>query len=299
MTAAAAPMTGPSVQPPIPPPPPPPPGMAPAAAPPPKSRAKLLIAALAGFLIVLLCAGWYIYGAWPRRAHLVASTAPPPQQESVPQPTPEPTPEATPTPLETPAPTPTPTPEPTPVQEPVPPPAPVHHTAPPQVVTRRPASAPQVRQLPSEQAEPPREAPVQSQPRQSAPPPLKAPEYTAPQQQPAQQEPVQQQPVQQQTAQPPPPAVRSAPARRVYSGPQSGWLTWSGKLDKNQTLTIDGGTASTGSLTGELPGVPVNVVVDVTNIGLQEEPNPRNNFKRLVLRSLGKHNAIRIHWTLR
>lgn len=86
---------------------------------------------------------------------------------------------------------------------------------------------------------------------------------------------------------------------RAYSGPLSGWLIWTGKLTRNQILTIDGSTASTGSIEGELPGVPVNLIVDVTNIGLDEEPSPRNGWKRLALRSLGKHSVIRIHWTVK
>jgi len=87
--------------------------------------------------------------------------------------------------------------------------------------------------------------------------------------------------------------------RRAYEGPPSGWLIWTGKLGKNETLTIDGPTASSGAIKGELPGVPVNIIVDVTNIGLDEEPGPRNGWKRVVLRSLGKHSIIRIHWMVK
>jgi hypothetical protein len=96
------------------------------------------------------------------------------------------------------------------------------------------------------------------------------------------------------------PLIQPAAAMpRAYSGPSSGWLIWTGKLTKNQILTIDGSTTSTGSLEGELPGVPVNLIVDVTNIGLDEEPSSRNGWKRLALRSLGKHFVIRIHWTVK
>ena len=49
---------------------------------------------------------------------------------------------------------------------------------------------------------------------------------------------------------PPPPAPPASPARPTYNGPLSGILVWSGKLGKNDTLTIDGNNASFGSLRG-------------------------------------------------
>ncbi|HZU27709.1 MAG TPA: hypothetical protein VFA04_19415 [Bryobacteraceae bacterium] len=243
---------------------------------------KLLIAALLGFLIVLICAAYFVYGNWKRRPQLTAAVPPAQQQQEAAAPAPTPTPEPTPTDIPQPSATPTPiAPEPTPVEQAPPPSVPARHnrgqTAPasqaPTHVEQQPAP---VESLPP--------APPQAQPQQQQPEPQP---HAEEQQQPAQQPP---------PVAPPPPR---APARPVYAGPRDGWITWSGKLNKNDTLTIDGGTASTGYLTGELPGVPVNIVVDVSNIGLAEEPNPNNNFKRLVLHSLGKHNVIRIHWTVR
>ncbi len=157
------------------------------------------------------------------------------------------------------------------------------HTVPQRTRNAEPAPAPQ--SAPSMQpAEPPAQAaPAAPPPEQSAPPPSTEPEPS-----PAPPAPVQ-----------PMPARNTPPPRPVYSGPQSGWLTWTGKLGKNATLTIDGASASTGSLVGELPGVPVDVTVDVQNIALVEEPRPTNGFRRLTLRSYGKHDAIRIHWTVR
>jgi hypothetical protein len=89
------------------------------------------------------------------------------------------------------------------------------------------------------------------------------------------------------------------PAALAYNGPRSGVLVWSGKLDKNDTLTIDGLTASAGSLQGELPGVPVNFEIDAANIGIRENPGAQNGWKRLVLISHAKHARITIRWSVK
>lgn len=75
--------------------------------------------------------------------------------------------------------------------------------------------------------------------------------------------------------------------------------TWTGKLEKNETLTISGGTPSTGTLSGAgLPGVPVRIVIDQTNLGISEMPNASNGYRRLVLKSHSRHEKIVIHWTV-
>ncbi len=78
-----------------------------------------------------------------------------------------------------------------------------------------------------------------------------------------------------------------------------GVATWIGKLDKNDTLTITGGTASKGVLSGAgLPGVPVRVTIDQSNLGFSEMPNASNGYQRLTLKSHSKHDRITIHWTV-
>ncbi len=52
----------------------------------------------------------------------------------------------------------------------------------------------------------------------------------------------------------PPPAVS-------YTGPSSGKFIWTGYLAPGQTVTIDGRRASSGSVNGVLPGVPVRISV--------------------------------------
>jgi hypothetical protein len=85
----------------------------------------------------------------------------------------------------------------------------------------------------------------------------------------------------------------------AYEGPKAGMATWTGKLEKNGTLTITGGTPSLGVLSGAgLPGVPVRVIVDQTNLGFVEMPNAANGYQRLVLKSHSNHDKITIHWTV-
>jgi hypothetical protein len=94
------------------------------------------------------------------------------------------------------------------------------------------------------------------------------------------------------------PQIPLPPSKSLYSGPSSGMLVWRGKLDKSSLLAIEGPIPSVGSLQGELPGVPVMIEVDAHNLGLAEAPGPRNGWKKLVLRSNGKHSAIAIRWTV-
>jgi len=92
----------------------------------------------------------------------------------------------------------------------------------------------------------------------------------------------------------------ASPAVKVnYAGPSAGLINWTGKLDKDETLTITGAKASLGSLSGPgLPGVPVRITVDQSNLGFLEMPSSANGYRRLVIRSHSKHEKITIHWTV-
>ena len=75
---------------------------------------------------------------------------------------------------------------------------------------------------------------------------------------------------------------------------------WSGKLEKGGLITIEGNTASSGSVTqGALPGVPVIVEAEPkTAIGISVAPAPSNGWKRIVLRSLVSRNmVVTIKWS--
>jgi proteasome lid subunit RPN8/RPN11 len=69
----------------------------------------------------------------------------------------------------------------------------------------------------------------------------------------------------------PAPEKASPPARPVHSGPVVGRLIWTGRLQRNAWVVIEGRNVSTGSLTGELPARPVHINVypaDLMNDGL-------------------------------
>ena len=95
----------------------------------------------------------------------------------------------------------------------------------------------------------------------------------------------------------PAPTTSVTSTQPAYRGPRAGVATWSGKLDKGQALTIRDGTPSTGILSGAgLPGVPVRITIDQTNLGFGEMPSAANGFRTLVLRSHNKHDKITIRW---
>jgi len=84
-----------------------------------------------------------------------------------------------------------------------------------------------------------------------------------------------------------------------YRGPLEGTIVWSGQLEKNGLITIDGSRASAGSLRGQLPGVPVMIEVQPSDVGLAETPSPSNGWKRLTLRSrVNRRSVVTIQWTV-
>jgi len=97
---------------------------------------------------------------------------------------------------------------------------------------------------------------------------------------------------------PPAEAPKSTPA---YRGPASGKLIWTGFLQKNSVLSIEGRRASTGQLTGDLPSLPVRIgahPAELSGRGLTvfssnpkyshgpvaEPPGPQNGWNRTVYR---------------
>ncbi len=99
------------------------------------------------------------------------------------------------------------------------------------------------------------------------------------------------------TASPQQSSAAPATTANRYTGPSSGMLMWLGKLDKNGVVTIEGNKASAGTLTGSLPGVPVTLETDLTNIGFAEMPSPSNGWKKVSLRSKKSQNiVISIRW---
>lgn len=88
----------------------------------------------------------------------------------------------------------------------------------------------------------------------------------------------------------------------LTSGDETGLgstINWSGQLEKDGLIRIEGNRASIGSMTGELPGVPVVIDLDSKEFAVAEAPAPSNGWKRLVIRSRHRrHSVILIKWSI-
>jgi len=139
---------------------------------------------------------------------------------------------------------------------------------------------------------------------ESSPPPAPArPEPALPETAPASGIPTVPAPVASRPARPrvelfrPEPASPPEPAAPAYTGPSAGTLIWSGQIERNTLVTINGDQVSFGRLTGELPGIPVTIELATDAFAMVESPGPANNWKRLSLRSLRRiRGAVVIRW---
>jgi len=151
--------------------------------------------------------------------------------------------------------------------------------APPSTATERPVTA---------ASEPPAAAPQAATPRAAPPAPLTQTEA-----------PKRVEILKPETPIPQEPPRPAPPAKPAYEGPPAGVLLWSGQLDKNGSVTIEGKRATFGNLTGELPGVPVMIELDQREFALAEAPGPSNNWKRITIRSRNKrHSVVTIKWSI-
>lgn len=92
-----------------------------------------------------------------------------------------------------------------------------------------------------------------------------------------------------------PPAPRREETRATPSQAEaqtSGLIIWSGPLKRGEIVTIEGDRASSGTLRGALPGIPVMIETDFRGIGFTEMPGPSNGWKRLAFRSLRDQNVV-------
>jgi serine/threonine protein kinase len=77
----------------------------------------------------------------------------------------------------------------------------------------------------------------------------------------------------------------------------SGTINWTGKLGKNAILVITSRNASIGSLTGELPGRPVSIQLEPSDLVVRQMPDKANNWKQIMLYSGSKkYTSITIRW---
>jgi hypothetical protein len=77
-------------------------------------------------------------------------------------------------------------------------------------------------------------------------------------------------------------------------------LLWSGQLPKNDSVVIDGGTTTVGSvLSGSLPGVPINITIEPKDVTVAEAPSAGNGWKRFAFHAKkGRKTVVTIYWTV-
>jgi len=95
------------------------------------------------------------------------------------------------------------------------------------------------------------------------------------------------------------PAPRPSLNADEYYGPLRGQLQWSGRLADQTALTIQAGRSDSGSLSGDLPRVPVTIEAPA-GIAVNEGPSEHNKWDRIVLRNnTGKDvETIAIRWKI-
>ncbi len=106
-------------------------------------------------------------------------------------------------------------------------------------------------------------------------------------------------PAQEQTSLPPAAAAPETepPPKPPATEPASGVVSWTGRMPRNSLLVIDGSKASFGTLTGALPGVPVEIQVDPPDLVVRERPREQNGWKLLMLYSPTRTvSSITIRW---
>ncbi len=100
---------------------------------------------------------------------------------------------------------------------------------------------------------------------------------------------------------PAPPKVEAPPKPVQLPVPASGVMLWSGRVEKNGTIVIDGGKSETGAVNGAvLPGVPVTVRVEPKGFTVEEPPSAATGWKRIAIHSQKKaHIVVTIFWNVK
>ena len=108
------------------------------------------------------------------------------------------------------------------------------------------------------------------------------------------------QPEQPQRTETPAPPVAAQPKPKVKQppAPSSGILLWSGKVEKDGTIVIDGAKSDSGTVHGAaLPGVPVTVRVEPKGFTVSDPPSAANGWKRIAIHSQKKaHIVVTVFW---
>jgi hypothetical protein len=97
------------------------------------------------------------------------------------------------------------------------------------------------------------------------------------------------------------PKVEAPPKTEQPPVPPSGIMLWSGKVEKNGTIVIDGGKSDSGAVNGAvLPGVPVNVRVEPKGFTVAEPPSAATGWKRIAIHSQKKaHIVVTVFWDVK
>jgi tRNA A-37 threonylcarbamoyl transferase component Bud32 len=96
-----------------------------------------------------------------------------------------------------------------------------------------------------------------------------------------------------------PPVEKPAPPA-AGPVPTAGVIHWTGRLGKNTVLVIKGGWASIGQVSGELPGVPVDIEIEPRKINVTTAPSSGNEWKLLMLHNGNQAcDTIAIRWRRR
>ena len=86
-----------------------------------------------------------------------------------------------------------------------------------------------------------------------------------------------------------PPAVVRDANGRIYTGPESGVISWPTRLEKGDLVTI----------VGRLPGVPVAIKVKGSEFEIVERPAAETGWNRFSLRSRARQViTAEIHWVV-
>jgi hypothetical protein len=102
----------------------------------------------------------------------------------------------------------------------------------------------------------------------------------------------------------PPPKVEAPPPQPKPEQPpvpSSGVMLWSGRVEKNGMIVIDGGRSESGAVNGAvLPGVPVTVRVEPKGFTIEESPSAANGWRRIAIHSEKKaHIVVTVFWNVK
>jgi hypothetical protein len=93
------------------------------------------------------------------------------------------------------------------------------------------------------------------------------------------------------------PSLKGAGGNPSEKRSGSGTIVWTGQVEKDEHIVIEGATANIGIVQGSLPGVPCRIQISDPSVAVVEAPRPSNGFRRVVLRwNRGGSFSVKINW---